>query len=118
MANGKTPGRPGGYWFAALCPRSPDGLDQARPAIEDEPATGPLRRLAAHDGPDGVLTETLAVFLAVGCVAEDAATRLRVHVNTLRYRLRRIREVSGLDFQDADQMLLAQLQLRLSGALS
>ncbi|WP_327749267.1 PucR family transcriptional regulator [Streptomyces europaeiscabiei] len=75
--------------------------------------TGPLRRLAEHDGPDGVLTETLAAYLAAGCLTEDAAAQLRVHVNTLRYRLRRIREVSGLDFHDADQLLLAQLQLRL-----
>ena len=31
----------------------------------------------------------------------------------MRYRLRRIREVSGLDFGDADAMLLAHLQLRV-----
>ncbi|SER82980.1 PucR family transcriptional regulator [Streptomyces qinglanensis] len=77
------------------------------------PASGALRRLAAHEGADGYLTETLAAFVAAQCVSEDAAARLRVHPNTLRYRLRRIREVSGLDFQDADQMLLVQLQLRL-----
>lgn len=80
--------------------------------------TGPLRRLADHDGPNGILTRTLSTFLAVGSVADDAALRLRVHVNTLRYRLRRIREVSGLDFEDADQMLLAQLQLRLNEVVS
>ncbi|MGW7622506.1 helix-turn-helix domain-containing protein [Streptomyces antimycoticus] len=80
--------------------------------------TGPLRCLADHDGPNGVLTRTLSTSLAVGSVADDAALRLRVHVNTLRYRLRRIREVSGLDFEDADQMLLAQLQLRLNEVVS
>jgi len=31
----------------------------------------------------------------------------------MRYRLRRIREVSGLDFADADAVLLAHLQLRV-----
>ncbi|MFF5523118.1 PucR family transcriptional regulator [Streptomyces coeruleorubidus] len=77
------------------------------------PATGPLRRLLAHDGADGTLTQTLTAYLATGCMSEEAATRLRVHANTLRYRLRRIREISGLDFQDADQMLLAQIQLKL-----
>lgn len=77
-------------------------------------ASGPLR--AEHDGPDRVLGHTLAVYLDSGGVADDAAARLRVHVNTLRYRLRRIREISGLDFADADAMLLAHLQLRL-GAL-
>jgi DNA-binding PucR family transcriptional regulator len=90
-----------------------DHLGDIAQSLGLPPATGPLRRLAQHDGPDGVLTETLAAFLAARCVTEDAAAQLRVHVNTLRYRLRRIREVSGLDFHDADQMLLAQLQLRL-----
>jgi sugar diacid utilization regulator len=90
-----------------------DRLGDVAQSLGLPPATGPLRRLAEHDGPDGVLTETLAAYLAAGCLAEDAATHLRVHVNTLRYRLRRIREVSGLDLHDADQMLLAQLQLRL-----
>jgi hypothetical protein len=90
-----------------------DHLGDITQSLRLPPATGALRRLAAHDGPDGPLTETLAAFLAAQCVSEDAAARLRVHTNTLRYRLRRIKEVSGLDFQDADQMLLAQLQLRL-----
>ncbi|MFP3989508.1 helix-turn-helix domain-containing protein [Streptomyces sp. E11-3] len=90
-----------------------DHLGDIAQSLGLPPATGPLRRLAAHDGPDGVLTETLATFLAARGVTEDTAVQLRVHVNTLRYRLRRIREVSGLDFHDADQMLLAQLQLQL-----
>jgi sugar diacid utilization regulator len=75
--------------------------------------TGPLRTLAEHDGADGVLTRTLAAYFASACVADGAALALRIHVNTLRYRLRRIREISGLDFADADTTLLAQLQLRL-----
>ncbi|WP_329333759.1 helix-turn-helix domain-containing protein [Streptomyces sp. NBC_01352] len=90
-----------------------DRLGDVAQSLGLPPTTGPLRSLVEHDGPDGVLTETLAAYLAAGSLAEDAAAHLRVHVNTLRYRLRRIREVSGLDFHDADQMLLAQLQLRL-----
>ncbi|WP_435196483.1 helix-turn-helix domain-containing protein [Streptomyces sioyaensis] len=39
---------------------------------------------------------------------------LQIHVNTMRYRLRRIREVSGVDFANADAVLLAHLQLRLA----
>ncbi|MFI9780380.1 helix-turn-helix domain-containing protein [Streptomyces sp. NPDC051956] len=38
-----------------------------------------------------------------------AAEALHIHPNTMRYRLRRIREVSGLDFANADAMLLAHL---------
>ncbi|MFE5191091.1 PucR family transcriptional regulator [Streptomyces sp. NPDC056628] len=88
-------------------------LADATEALALPDATGPLRRLAEHDGEQGVLTETLAAYLASAGVADDAAARLRIHVNTLRYRLRRIREVGGLDFGDADAMLLAHLQLRL-----
>jgi hypothetical protein len=77
--------------------------------------TGPLSRLTDHDGAHGVLVSTLAAHLAAAGVAEDAAAALQIHVNTLRYRLRRIREISGLDFGDANAMLLAQLQLRLKG---
>jgi DNA-binding PucR family transcriptional regulator len=76
--------------------------------------TGALHRLEQHDGADGVLTTTLAAYLAAAGVTEVAALALRIHVNTMRYRLRRIREVSGLDFTDADAVLLAQLQLRVN----
>jgi DNA-binding PucR family transcriptional regulator len=76
--------------------------------------TGALHRLRQHDGADGVLTETLAAYLDAAGVTEVAAVALQIHVNTMRYRLRRIREVSGLDFTDADAVLLAQLQLRVN----
>jgi hypothetical protein len=42
-----------------------------------------------------------------------AASRLQVHPNTLRYRLRRIEEKFGLDFTDPESRLSAWLQLRL-----
>jgi len=76
--------------------------------------TGALQRLRQHDGAEGVLTATLAAYLDAAGVTEVAAVALRIHVNTMRYRLRRIREVSGLDFADADAVLLAQLQLRVN----
>jgi DNA-binding PucR family transcriptional regulator len=44
-----------------------------------------------------------------------AAERLGVHPNTLRYRLRRAVELSGLDLGDADERLVTELQLRLPG---
>ncbi|WP_432034754.1 PucR family transcriptional regulator [Streptomyces cucumeris] len=77
------------------------------------PATGPLRRLMLHDGPDAMLTRTLDAYLAAGRNSDVAAAQLQIHANTLRYRLRRIREVCGLDFGDPEEMLLAELQLRL-----
>lgn len=42
-----------------------------------------------------------------------AATRLQVHANTLRYRLRRAQERFGLDLEDPDVRLSMWLQLRL-----
>lgn len=75
--------------------------------------TGALERLHRHDGPAGPLTTTLAAHLDAAGATDVAAAALHIHANTMRYRLRRIREVSGLDFTDADAMLLAHLQLRV-----
>jgi DNA-binding PucR family transcriptional regulator len=44
-----------------------------------------------------------------------AAQHLFVHRNTLRYRLRRIQEISGLDLENPEERLVAELQLRLRG---
>ncbi|WP_348651178.1 helix-turn-helix domain-containing protein [Micromonospora sp. WMMD882] len=44
----------------------------------------------------GELLETLDAFLAAGGVLESTARTLFVHPNTVRYRLRRIAEVTGL----------------------
>ncbi|MFI8824706.1 PucR family transcriptional regulator [Streptomyces sp. NPDC053431] len=49
---------------------------------------------------------------AVGNVGE-AARRLTVHQNTLKYRLRRVRELFGLDLEDPDDRLSCWLQLRI-----
>ncbi len=48
--------------------------------------------------------------------AAPAATALRVHPNTLRYRLRRIGEVSGLDLGDPQSRFAATIALRLAEA--
>ncbi|MFH8568206.1 PucR family transcriptional regulator [Streptomyces sp. NPDC017993] len=50
---------------------------------------------------------------AVGNVGE-AARRLTVHPNTLKYRLRRARELFGLDLDEPDVRLSCWLQLRLA----
>ncbi|MET7619097.1 helix-turn-helix domain-containing protein [Streptomyces sp. NPDC005408] len=49
---------------------------------------------------------------AVGNVGE-AARRLTVHQNTLKYRLRRTRELFGLDLDDPDDRLSCWMQLRI-----
>ncbi|WP_418960214.1 PucR family transcriptional regulator [Streptomyces tritici] len=49
---------------------------------------------------------------AVGNIGE-AARRLTVHQNTLKYRLRRARDLFGLDLDDPDTRLSCWLQLRI-----
>ncbi|HET6911526.1 MAG TPA: helix-turn-helix domain-containing protein, partial [Mycobacteriales bacterium] len=44
-----------------------------------------------------------------------AAARLFVHPNTLRYRLRRVKEVCGLDLSDPDERFVLDFQLRMNG---
>ena len=85
-----------------------------RAAARGERPMGPIARLLDYDARnDSGLTETLAAWLdALGDV-RSAAARLFIHTNTLRYRLRRVEEISGLDLSDPDQRFAAMLQLRM-----
>ena len=82
----------------------------AHPALLE----GPGMRLVEHDRTHGGdLLETLrAYFAAVGDVKAAAAV-LGLHYNTVRYRLRKAQEVAGLNLDDPDERLLAELQVRL-----
>ncbi|MFF7754112.1 PucR family transcriptional regulator [Streptomyces sp. NPDC007971] len=73
-----------------------------------------VARLVAHDAENGGrLVETLRAYLDHFGDVPSASRALAVHPNSLRYRLRRITEVCGLDLGSADARLLAQLELRL-----
>ena len=48
---------------------------------------------------------------------QQAAQRLRVHPNTLRYRLERIREITGLDLEDPETRLNLSVALRVQSLL-
>jgi DNA-binding PucR family transcriptional regulator len=89
----------------------------------DELARRPRLR---HPGIDAMLEHdrvrdtdyaaSVAIWLdAVGNVGE-AAKRLTIHPNTLKYRLRRARELFGIDLDHPDVRLSCWLQLRLTGA--
>lgn len=75
---------------------------------------GPLATLIDYDRTtrSELVPSLRAWFDAFGDIA-TAAAALGVHPNTLRYRLRRVGEVSGLDLGDADARLGTMLQLRL-----
>ncbi|MEQ6900825.1 helix-turn-helix domain-containing protein [Nocardioides sp. YIM 152588] len=83
-------------------------------AARGERPVGPLALLLEYDERnDSGLAETLDAWLdALGDV-RAAAAALFIHPNTLRYRLRRLEEVSGLDLADPEQRFAASLQLRL-----
>ena len=82
-------------------------------AARGERPVGPVARLLAYDeSSDSDLAETLKVWLDT-LVDVRAAAALFIHPNTLRYRLRRLEEVSGLDLADPEQRFAAMLQLRI-----
>jgi sugar diacid utilization regulator len=85
----------------------------ADPADLRELATAWLDPLLRHDvrrGSDYV--ETIAVYLECGGSHEQAAESLIVHRSTLKYRLRRIREISGYDLADRDTRFHLELATR------
>ncbi|GAA3257625.1 PucR family transcriptional regulator [Dactylosporangium siamense] len=83
-------------------------------AARGERPGGALARLIDYDidGESGLVESLRAWLDALGDVTA-AANALFIHPNTLRYRLRRITEVSGLDLTDPDQRFAAMLQLRI-----
>lgn len=84
-------------WPDAPRPVSAEALLPER-VLSGEPAARALVRddvfapLANDRGP---LLETVEAYLSTGCSIEAAARRLLVHPNTVRYRLRRVHELSG-----------------------
>jgi hypothetical protein len=96
--------------------QAPWRLAQFREVALAHPALleGPGMRLVEHDRAHGgdLLVTLRAYFAAVGDV-RAAAEALGLHYNTVRYRLRKAQEVAGLNLDDPDERLLAELQVRL-----
>ncbi|MBB2495171.1 sugar diacid recognition domain-containing protein [Aquipseudomonas ullengensis] len=74
----------------------------------------PLRKVLAQDA-QGVLRETLEAWCQHDGHPQACAEALGIHRNTLRYRLERIAELSGVDLARRDQRLLFTLGLDLLG---
>ena len=85
---------------------------------------GHARRALARDIYDpllaagGGLLETLVTFLDQGLSVEAAARALFVHANTVRYRLRRIHEVTGYSPTDPRDAYALRLALTLGRLLA
>ncbi|WP_229402571.1 PucR family transcriptional regulator [Micromonospora okii] len=84
-------------WPTAPRPVSAGGLLPERALAGDAEARRRLRHdvYAVLARAHGELLETLDAFFAAGGTLESAARALFVHPNTVRYRLRRIAEVTG-----------------------
>ncbi|MET0424110.1 MAG: helix-turn-helix domain-containing protein [Actinoplanes sp.] len=108
-------------WPAVPTPVAADDLLPERVLAGDMEARRRLRHdvYAALARAGGGLLETLDSFFAAGGVLESAARELYVHPNTVRYRLKRVAEVSGLsplDGRDAYALRLALTVGRLDPA--
>lgn len=73
--------------------------------------TGPLIDYDSKN--DGALLRTLRAFFDADCSQRTAAERLFVHHKTLRYRLERIKQLTGLDLGRHEDRMRADLALRL-----
>ncbi|MCX4679829.1 helix-turn-helix domain-containing protein [Streptomyces sp. NBC_01433] len=89
-------------------------LDAVRPLWDS--GNGPVHDLVRADlATGGELVRSIAAHLDASGDVTRAAQRLTVHPNTLRYRLRRVRERFGVDVDDPDTRLLLALAVRLTG---
>ena len=89
------------------------GTLRKEPVVRDllHPALGTLQSYDRLSG--SALLETLRVYIACGCAQSEAAQKLFVHLNTLKYRIKRIVELTGIDFKDRDTLLYIELSFRL-----
>jgi DNA-binding PucR family transcriptional regulator len=77
-------------------------------------ARGQIQAVAAHDAKHGTeYQETLGAYLDAFGDIRAAASRIGVHPNTFRYRLRRLVELFAITMEDPDDRLVLSLQLRL-----
>lgn len=71
------------------------------PELFDRFSTEAVRRVCDYDRKNGTqLLDTLYHYLGCGCSVQKAAARLYVHRNTVAYRVARVKELFGLDFDD------------------
>ncbi|CAL9671459.1 PucR family transcriptional regulator [Streptomyces sp. enrichment culture] len=88
-------------------------LDRIAPLWES--LSGPVHAMVEHDRAHGSeYGASAAAYLDAFGDTGTAAGRLNVHPNTLRYRLRRARELFGVDLADPTLRFLADIGLRLA----
>jgi DNA-binding PucR family transcriptional regulator len=74
--------------------------------------------MVRHDARRGTAyVETLSKYLEAGCRNQACADTMSLHVTTLRYRLARIRELFGIEFDTQEQRFSLELAIRLHASL-
>jgi sugar diacid utilization regulator len=87
----------------------PNSARDRRDFIDE--ALGPVIHYDVEHGTD--LVDTLRAFVTADYSVTDAAARLYVHTNTLKYRLKRIRALLGGDPSRGDLRLQVELALKM-----
>lgn len=59
------------------------------------------------------LVETLEAHIKTNCCLKETASRLFVHVNTLKYRLRRIQDILGINLSDPEELLNLSVAMKM-----
>lgn len=86
----------------------------AEPAVRDAVASATAGVLSALDGTD--LARSLAAFLAHHGSWDRTATELGVHRHTVRHRMRKVEELTGLSLDDPEDRVLLHLGVLLSSS--
>ncbi len=72
-----------------------------------------LKSLIQSDIAGTAYLSTLESYFYNNCRIQQTADDLYIHPNTLRYRLERIKEISGFDFQSGEDRLNAHLAIKV-----
>jgi DNA-binding PucR family transcriptional regulator len=76
------------------------------------PSRGPVAELGRHDRTNGTdYVATLRAWLEAQGDPTEAGERLGVHENTVRYRLRKMAEITNLPLNDARKRLAMMIEL-------
>ncbi len=94
-------------------------LDLPRASDAVQYADELLAPLAAYDSEhESNLVATLEAWLEANGTLQQASRALSIHVNTLTYRLQRIRELTGIDLNDSDSRLGLHLAVKIRQAIA
>ncbi|KFF31189.1 transcriptional regulator, PucR family [Bifidobacterium bombi DSM 19703] len=105
------------YSEGSVRPLLADDMLPERALVGDDFASDQLYReiylrLQQHD-PHHIMLTTLSTFFACGRSLELAATKLSVHPNTVRYRLKHSVEVSGWDPTNPREAFVLQVAIKI-----